>query len=342
MSADRRSSGNAKRRLRLSIALADSALTRPLIDGLVSPEGIELIPSVLHGSEIFWRQLRFGDFDVSEMSLSSLLIATARGDSRWAAIPVFTMRRFFHTGILVRSDAGIDSPADLAGRRVGVPEYQQTSAIWSRGILQDQFGVAPESIDWYMERGLDRSHGQATGFVPPPGVRLHQIAANSDIGQMLLEGGLDASLLYLNEKNLVDRSTVNVEQSGKVRRLFADPLAEGRRYHRATGLYPINHVLVVRRSLLEKHGWIALNLYSAFVAAKEAVRGAAESVIAACRETGQLSDDCAGALKADPMPYGLRPARQELETVARYVHQQGLTDRQVPLDEIFAKPTLDL
>lgn len=329
-------------RLVLSAALSESPRTRPLIDGRVAPQGVRLIPTVLHGSEMFWRQLKFGDFDISEMSISSLLISTARGDRTWVAIPVYTMRKFFHTGILVRKGSGIDSPADLAGKRVGVPEYQQTSAIWSRGILDEVFGVSPATIEWFMERGPERSHGDATGFRPPEGVRLNQIPPTSDIGQMLLAGELDATLLYLNEKNLVDRSSANLDASTVIQPLFPDPAAEGRRYHAETGLFPINHVVVVRRSLAEEHPWLPLNLYSAFAAAKAEVARYAEAMLAPYFEAGLLDGGVRKALKQDPLAYGLSGSRRELETVARYVHRQGLTDRQVGLEEIFAPSTMSL
>src|SRR5579863_10545437 len=149
-----------RRRLSVSIALSDNPNTRPLIDGDIEAEGLELTTTVLHPSEMFWRQLRFAEFDVSEMSMSSLLIATARGPTPWLALPVFTTREFFHTRILVRSDAGIAAPADLRGKRVGVPEYQQTAAIWGRGALENEFGVHPREMEFFMERG-DKSHGGA-------------------------------------------------------------------------------------------------------------------------------------------------------------------------------------
>jgi 4,5-dihydroxyphthalate decarboxylase len=329
-------------RLVLSAALSESPRTRPLIEGVVAPQGVRLVPTVLHGSEMFWRQLKYADFDLSEMSISSLLISTARGDRTWAALPVYTMRKFFHTGILVREGAGIETPADLVGKRVGVPEYQQTSAIWSRGILQDAFSVSPTGIEWFMERGPDRSHGEATGFKPPRGVRLNQIPSTTDIGAMLLDGSLDATLLYLNEKNLVDRASADLTGSSRVRPLFADPAAEGRRYFKETGLFPINHVVVVRRTLLEQHPWLALNLFTAFVEAKAVVRRYADGMLAPYFDAGLLGDDARKALQADPLGYGLKSARRELETVARYVHEQALTPRQVALEEIFAPSTLEL
>ena len=151
--------------LELSIALSDNERTRPLLEGRVTPQGIRLVPTMVHPSEMFWRQLRFAEFDVSEMSMSSLIISVSRGDTRWVAIPVFTMRKFFHTSIIVRTESGIATPADLRGKRIGVPEYQQTWAIWARGILQHEFGVHAREIEWFMERNPDKSHGGATGFV---------------------------------------------------------------------------------------------------------------------------------------------------------------------------------
>src|SRR5437660_11879748 len=194
--------------LELSIALSDNERTRPLIEGRIVPQGIKPVVTVVHPSEMFWRQLRFAEFDVSEMSMSSLIIATSRSDTRWVAIPVFTMRKFFHTSIIVRTDSGIAEPADLRGKRIGVPEYQQTWAIWSRGILQHEFGVHARELDWFMERNPDKSHGGATGFKPPEGVRVNQIPPTTSMGEMLVRGELDGALHYLQEKNLVDRSTV--------------------------------------------------------------------------------------------------------------------------------------
>ena len=266
--------------LQLSLALSRNPRTEALLDGVIAPHGIRLLGTAIHGSEMFWRQLKFSEFDVSDMSLSSLIAATVRGGpTEWVALPVFTMRMFFHTGVLVRTDAGIEKPIDLHGKRVGVPEYQQTAALWTRGILRDEFGVEPSQIKWFMERPPEQSHGGATGFAPPPGVDLKYISRDTNIGEMLLKGELDATLLYLNERNLVDRSRADLSNTTVVRRLFPDPKAEAHRYFAKTGIYPINHTLVARRDLLEKHPWIALNLYEAFARAKGALAAEQEQLL---------------------------------------------------------------
>jgi len=329
-------------RLDLSIALSDNKRTRPIVDGHVGVEGARLRTTVVHPSEMFWRQLKYADFDVSEMSMSSLLIAASRGDRRWVGIPVFTSRMFFHTRILVRADRGIDAPADLAGKRVAVPEYQQTSAIWSRGILQHEFGVDQRDIEWFMERTPDMSHGGSTGFAPPPGVKLNRIPPTTNIGEMLVKGELDATLLYLTNTNLVDRSSIDLDREPMVKPLFADGAAEGRRYYAKTGIYPINHAVVVRRELLEQHPWLALNIYGGMLNAKEHATKEARKILQPWLETGALGPEAGKGLRADPLAYGVKAARPVLESIAQFVHEQGLTDRRVAIDEVFARSTLDV
>ena len=328
--------------LTLSLALSDNERTRPITQGRIRMQGARLVPTVIHPSEMFWRQLKYADFDVSEMSLSSLFIATARGDRRWVALPIYTSRLFFHTNILIRTDRGIERPQDLAGKRVGVPEYQQTAALWSRGILQHEFGVKAQDIEWFMERGPDKSHGGATGFKPPEGVRLNQIPATTNIGEMLINGELDATLLYLNERNLVDRSTTDLSQTSLVRPLFIDKLTETQRYFQKTGLFPINHTVVMRRELYEQHPWLALNLYHAFMAAKQEVEHETAETLRAYCETGLIHASAQQGLKADPKAYGIKASRPVLETIAQYVHEQGLTDRRVALEEFFAPSTMEV
>lgn len=326
--------------LEFSIALSENERTRPIAEGRHQPQGIKLMPTVVHPSEMFWRQLKFAEFDVSEMSISSLLIAVSKGDDRFVALPIYTARMFFHTRIMVRRDSGINCPADLKGKRIGVPEYQQTSAIWSRGILQHEFGVHARDIEWHMERNPDKSHGGSTGFQPPEGVIIKQIPLATNLGEMLMRGELDGALLYLNVPNLVDRSTADI--SDVCRPLFADPVAESTRYFRKTGIYPINHAMVIKRDLHEKYPWAGVNIYHAFMNAKHEVERVAEKTLKDYVSCGLVEPAAAKMFGADPKSYGLRSTRNVIETISQYVHEQGLTDRRVGVDEVFAPATLDL
>lgn len=326
----------------LSIALSDNERTRPVLQGRVQAQGIRLVPTILHPSEMFWRQLHYGDFDISEMSLSSLFIAISQGDTRWVAIPVYTSRMFFHTDVLVRTDHGISQPADLKGKRVGVPEYQQTAAVWARGILQHEFGVHPSDIEWFMERSPEKSHGGATSFKPPEGVVLNHIPESTNIGEMLASGELDATLRYLNTSNLVDRSRIDLGTLPSIQPLFRDRQTEMRRYFAKTGIYPINHTVVVKRALLEQHPWIAINLYHAFVAAKHEVERETKAALKAYFDTGTIDQAARVSLETDLKPYGLKESRKVIETISQFVHEQGLTHRRVTADELFAPSTLGL
>jgi 4,5-dihydroxyphthalate decarboxylase len=276
------------------------------------------------------------------MSISSLTISTANGTSEWVGLPVFSMRRFFHTGILVRADAGIEKPADLKGKRVGVPEYQQTAAVWCRGILSDEFGVDPRDLHWFMERPPEQSHGGSTGFKPPPGVRLEYIPTSTNIGEMLLSGELDATLLYLSDPNLVDRSRADLSSAKNIRPLFSNPQAEAHRYFAKTGIYPINHCFVVRKSIVERDPSIPLRLYESFLEAKSVGNRRRESLLEPLLATGAVDQATHAAISADVMAYGVNGARTVLDTVTRFIHEQGLTPRRVGLDELFAADTLEL
>ncbi len=333
--------------LQFSAALTNNPRTWPILDGRVKIEGIDLVPTVLHPSEMFWRQLKFAEFDVAEMSISSLMMARSKGDDRFVGVPVFTTRRFFHTSMLARRDAKIDQPSDLNGKRVGVPEYQQTAALWTRGVLQHEFGVRDRDMEFWMERTPEKSHGGATGFTPPPGVTVHRVPADKSLGSMMLSGELQAVIHYLAhasnsaDRNVVDRSTVDLRSHPDIKPLFPDPVAEGVRYYQKTGVYPINHGMVIKRSLYEKHPWVVLNIVKAFneanaIADRERVAHADYYF-----ETGVLPAAAKKAYAAPLLQHGVAPNRRTIETIAQYSNEQGLTPRVMKLNELFAPNTLD-
>jgi 4,5-dihydroxyphthalate decarboxylase len=327
--------------LELSAAFWPNDRSAAIFDGRVAPKGITLIMSSIFPSEIFWRQLKFADFDFSEMSMSSLLISAAHGRSEWIGIPIFTMRIFFHTLTIVRQGSGIERPQDLRGKKVGVPEYQQTAAVWSRGILQHEFGVEPREIEWFMERRPEMSHGGSTGFNPPPGVKLSYLDAKTDLAEMLLGGQIDASLLYLNTANLVDRARTDLSTKREIHDLYPDTAAESARYYAKTGIFPINHCAVIRRSIYERHPWVARSLYDAFLAAKIEYDKRRVAAIDAAVTAGVVDPSATTALGHDLFAYGIKGAGRVLETIATYQHEQGLTPRPVRLDEVFAPECMD-
>ena len=332
-------------RIALSFISQLNERTKPLMDGTIQPEGVELIPTVSDPSETFWRQLNFQEFAISEMSLSSFLIAKSRGLDM-IAIPVFPARRFFHLDLSVHADAGVRAPSDLKGKRLGVGEYQQTAALWTRGTLEHDFGVSQYDVHWYMERTEELSHGGATGFSPPPGISFHRVPTDKSLASMLVNHELDAAPVgraFGHATNVIDRSTRIRGADGdwsQVLPLFADPIAEGARFYEAHGFIPINHTYVIRGDVHREYPWLAFNLYSAFVRAKEHARAhLAESIPSALifgrdylAQTRRLVGD-------DPFPYGLAANRAVLDTLVAYSHEQGLTAAPTVVDDLFAPST---
>jgi len=335
-------------RLTLSFISGENERIKPLMDGTIQPEGVELIPTHSDPSETFWRQLRFQEFDISEMSLSSYLIARSRGMDM-TAIPAFPSRRFMHTQLSHHVDSGIQRPEDLVGKRIGVGEYQQTAALWVRGILEHDFGVSQYKVHWYMERTEELSHGGATGFIPPKGISFQRVPPDKSLASMLVNHELDAAPVhraFQRGSNVIDRSTRIRGGEGdwsKVKPLFSDVIAEGARFFQKHGYIPANHTYIIRGDIYRKYPWLAFNLYQAFVKAKEVARERlAESIPSGLVFGGEYLALTRKIFGDDPFPYGIKDNRKMLETLIEFSCEQGLTQERLKIEDLFAPSTLEL
>lgn len=317
----------------------------PLTSGVVQPDGISLNCEVVKPAEAHRRMLE-GEFDVSEMSMSYYMMLKLAGKPSITAIPVFPMRSFFHTQLLVNVDSGIEKPTDLRGKRIGVQEYGMTLALWLRGILRDEFNIQPAEMDWFVERGEGKKVSDALGFEFPSDIKVHQVPPETDLMAMLAEGELDVAFPYPKHwRTGSDRTTdLAVDQSRKVRRLFPDRKAEAIRYYRKTGFFPINHTIAIKNAVLERNPWVARSLLDAFVRAKEI--SFQRSWMLSLESTNfvwldSLLEEVTSVFGDDPFPYGLKANRQILNKMAEYSHDQGLTPSRAKPEELFVSTTLD-
>jgi 4,5-dihydroxyphthalate decarboxylase len=335
-------------RIKLSFISGSNERVEPLLDGTVQPEGVELLVTHSDPSETFWRQLKFQEFEISEMSLSSYLIAKSRGFDM-IALPVFPSRRFMHTQLSYNVDSGVKTPRDLVGKRIGVGEYQQTAALWDRGILEHDFGVSQYKVHWYMERTEELSHGGATGFTPPEGISFNRVPTDKSLASMLVANEIDAAPVhraFQRGSNIIDRST-HIRASGgdwsKVKPLFSDVIAEGERFFKAHGYIPANHAYIIRGDVQRKYPWLAFNLYKAFVKAKEiAQEKFADSIPSGLIFGPQYLAMTKKIFGNDPFPYGVAANREMLQTIIDYSHEQGLTAEKLKIEDLFAPSTLDV
>jgi 4,5-dihydroxyphthalate decarboxylase len=244
--------------------------------------------------------------------------------------------------MFVRKDTGIADPADLKGKRVGVPEYVQTAALWTRGVLENEFGIAPENMTFFMERLPTRSHAGAIGFKAPPGITINQIPPEKSIGSMMLSGELDACMAYFgNNPGLIDRSNVDLGNHPDIRPLFPDPTAEGIRYYKKTGIFPINHGMAIKRAVFEQNPWVVLNILKAFIEANDITETERREHTAYHLETGLVPADYRKSLSTRLINFGVEANRTVLEMAAKYSNQQGLTPRIMKMEDLFAANVLD-
>lgn len=314
--------------LHLTLACGDYDLTRPLLDGTVGAQGIDLTVLTMPSPERHWRFIRHGEFDICELSMSSYLMARAAGRP-FNAIPVFPHRRFRHSYIFVNADAGVREPRDLMGKAVGLRTFQTTAGLWTMGILQEHYGVDLRSVRWFTQDEED------IPFTPPPGLHLQRLPPDKSIDRMLVEGEL-AAVIYPEILPALARG------SAKVRRLFSDYRREEMEYFRKTGIFPIMHTVVIREAVLEQHPWVARNVHRAFQRAKElAYRRLEDPRTLALAWVMERLEEQKRLLGPDPWAYNLEDNRKNLETLIAYSHDQGLIDRLFPLEELFFPSSLD-
>lgn len=311
-------------KLQLTLACGDYESIRPLKEGQVQADGIDLVfITGMDSATRHWRFLRNNEFDVAEVSGSSYIAGTDKG-LPFRAIPVFLHRRFRHGFIYINTQKGITKPTDLIGRRVGVKSYQVTAVLWMRGILEQEYGVPHTSIEWFSELDED------VPFTPPKGLRLNRIPHEKSIETMLAEGEIDA-LLH------PDIIAPILSKDPRVGRLFPDTKAEETAYYKKTGIFPIMHVLGLKADLVERHPWVPINLYKAFEAAKAmTMKRLRNPRIVPLVWYQEAWDEQEALLGPDPWEYGLSDAnRKNLETLIGYSHSQGLISRNIPVDELF-------
>ncbi|MBI2999819.1 MAG: ABC transporter substrate-binding protein [Deltaproteobacteria bacterium] len=324
-------------KIHLTLACWDYDRTRALQDGRVEVEGIELTYLPLRVEETFWRMLRYQEFDAAELSMGSYLMAREKGYPRLIALPVFPSRAFRHSCVYINTDSGIREPKDLAGKRVGVPEYQITMATWVRGILQHEHGVEPERMKWFTGGEEHPGREDKIKHDLPKSLDIRPIGPDQTLSSMLERGEIDAMISAHMPSPFVRRSA-------KVRRLIPNFREVEKDYYRRTKIFPIMHTVALRQGVHEKNPWVAQSLCKAFAESKRiceesmyefsALKYMLAWSIAEMEEEREI-------FGGDPWPYGLEANRHVLETLVGYTHEQGLIKKRPELESLFAPGTLE-
>ena len=323
--------------LQLTLACWDYDRTRAIMENRVRFDGIDLTYLNLVVEETFFRQMRHHEFDVSEMSFSSYLISKFQDPAPFIAIPIFPSRSFRHSGIYIHGNAGIRKPADLIGKRIGCAEYQLTANVWIRGILNDEYGVTPSSFTTFIGGLEEAGRVEKAALSLPPQIKIEHIGPTGILSAMLESGEIDALFSPRAPSSFTNGT-------GKVRRLFEDTHAAEREYYARTGIFPIMHVVAIRREIYERHRWVAQSLFKGFV---EAQRMAYEDL----RETAALKvmlpwliqhlAETEAVMGLDFWAYGYKSNVEAIHKLLRYHHEQGLSPRQLTPEEVFTPEVLE-
>ena len=320
-------------KLDLSIAVGPYDRTRALIDGSVQIDGVNAHCMTLSPEEIFFRAFRQAEFDICELSLSSFTVKTAQGNCPYVGVPAFVSRAFRHTSIWVRTDR-IKKPEDLKGKKVGLPEYQLTANVWARSILEDDHGVKPSDIHWIRAGIEDAGRPEKISIKLPANVKLEDGPPGKSSSQLLAEGAIDGFIAPRPPS--LPKNTPNVGW------LFPDPTAAAKDYFKRTGIFPIMHLVGVRKTLADQHPWLPGAVYKAFEQAKaKAVEQLSDT--SATKVTLPFVEErlkeARELMGEDFWSYGLKANRKTLETFLRHHHAQGLSSREVKPEELFHSGT---
>ena len=325
-------------KLEISLACCDYDRTKAIFDGRATIEGCEIAATAIEPEEAFHRAFKFQEFDVSEISLSSHIMTTARGENQYVGVPAFVSRLFRHSGIYIRTDRGIGAPADLRGKTVGVPEYQITANVWIRGILQDEYGVKASEMKWRRGGLEEPGREERAAITLGADIDLQPIPHDQTLSQLLETGELDAVIGARAPSCFLRRAP-------SVGRLFPDYRAVEQDYFRRTGIFPTMHIIGVRKSLVERHPWLPVSVFKAFIKAKELCMyelGQIGHLFATLPWAVAEFEEAQRLMGRDYWSYGFAENHFPLTTLTRYSFEQGLSKRLVAPEELFAASTLDL
>jgi 4,5-dihydroxyphthalate decarboxylase len=322
----------------VTIACGNYDRTQAIRDGRVKVEGCAVTYLPLYPEEIFHRVFKFQEFDISEMSFSSYLRTVSAGTSDYTAVPAFVSRIFRHSGIYVRKGAGITRPEDLRGKRIGVPEYQITAVVWMRGMMQHEYGVSPSEIHWRSGGQEESGRHERTPLKPIKGVDLQPIKDHQTLVGMLRDGELDA--LFTAR---APSSFLNGEPH--IARLFPATRQAEQAYFKKTGLFPIMHLVGIRKTLVEQYPWLPTSVYKAFCEAKALAMADLRDVNALMVTLPWLEAETAETMAVmgrDFWKYGIAENMPEITALTGYAYEQGLIARKVAVEELFACSTFEI
>jgi 4,5-dihydroxyphthalate decarboxylase len=324
-------------KLRLSIAIGDYDRNRPLIDGAAPIDGVDPVIMTLTPEEMFFRAMRHEAFDVCELSLSSFVLRTARGDCPYVGIPAFLSRAFRHTSMIARTDRGIEKPEDLKGKRVGIPEWQLTANVWARALLEEDYGVKMSDIRW-VRGGLEEAgRKEKVTLAPPAGVTIEDIGPDQTLNAMLMAGEIDA---FMGPRAPSSFTPSNPQ----LRWVIADPTRAAMEYYQRTKIFPIMHIVGLRRSIADAHPWLPMALLKAFERSKQLALASLADTSATKVTLPFIEEQLRGThafMGDDYWSYGVPANRHVLESFVRHHHAQGISSRVVEVDELFHPGTLE-